>query len=271
MAPTHDHHRFHLGGQLDRRLLHRGRRAAERVEHAHFLAALQERAHDFLDVPDRVRGLEDHAHARDELELLDLGDGVEHDGLILGVRDHADHLGMILVPDHDDLVAVGDEPGRVLLSLRDERAGRVHDLEPEFDRLVLHLRAHSVGPDDHGLIGIQAVQVGDDFQAPLPERAHDLRIVNQLAERFHARAGLVHCVVRHLDGPLHAEAEARVIRDDHFQRCSSCSARSSAIKSMIFLANARTSSRSGWPVLGGITGEPNVSRIGTCRLIERRI
>ena len=125
-------------------------------------------------------------------------------------------LGVSLVADHDELVALARELGDLDVHLVDERAGRVEDREAARGRLLAHRLRHAVGAEDERRAGRHVGEVLDEDRALLLEVVDDVGVVDDLVADVDRRAELVQRALDDLDRAIDAGAEAARLGEDDF-------------------------------------------------------
>src|SRR5512139_1349263 len=115
--------------------------------------------------------------------------------------------------DHD-LVALVLQELRVLLRFCHEGAGQVDDGQPVRLRTGQHIGRYAMGADDQRIAWLEQREILDRRDPRLAQPCDLLGIVDERAETVDLpRAGRLEGRV---DGPLDAEAETRLVRQDHF-------------------------------------------------------
>ncbi|GMA86096.1 hypothetical protein GCM10025868_13460 [Angustibacter aerolatus] len=119
---------------------------------------------------------------------------------------------MALVTDEQDLEVVAGEPARLVVHLRDQRAGRVDRARLQPQSVLVHRRRHAVRREHDRRALRHLVGLVDEDRPALLERAHDVHVVHDLLA--HVDRGAVE-VERLLDG-LHGSVDAGAVAT----RCS---------------------------------------------------
>ncbi len=108
----------------------------------------------------------------------------------------ADDLVVALLADKQDVVVLAGEPLRLVVHLRDQRAGRVDGAQPAPARLGVHARGDAVRGEHHDRSLGHLVGLFDEDRAASPQRLHRVPVVHDLL------ADVNGCTVQ-LERPLH--------------------------------------------------------------------
>ena len=153
-----------------------------------------------------------------EIEPLDVGDILDQKDAVVDLAHRAFDLGMPLVADHDEVVALARELGDLDVDLVHERAGRVEDREAALRRVLAHRLRHAVGAEDERRAYRHVGEVLDEDRALSLEVVDDVGVVDDLVADVDRRAELVERALDDLDRAIDARAEAaRLGEDDLFQ------------------------------------------------------
>ena len=115
---------------------------------------------------------------------------------------------MALVADQQDVEVVLGEAPRLVVHLRDQRAGRVDGLEVALLGLAVHLGRDAVGREDHGLPGRHLVELLDEDRAARLEVGDDVLVVHDLLAHVDRGAVQVQRLLDGHHGPVDAGAVA---------------------------------------------------------------
>ena len=139
--------------------------------------------HDLGCVVHRQRGLQQERHALRVVTVTRLGlGGVLHQGdPARRLAERALDLVVPVVPDEQHRVTAADEPLRLGVHLRHERAGRVDDVQVAAGGLGPHGRRDAVRGEDDGGAVRHLVELLDEYRALPFEIGDDVRVVHDLA------------------------------------------------------------------------------------------
>ena len=176
-----------------------------------------DRGQDLGRVVDAQRGLRHHRQ---------LVAARAHLGHVLGVLDQVDalaqlahrafDLGVALVADHDEFIALLGQLGHLHMHLGDQRAGGVEDLEAALGGLGAHRLADAVRAEHQRGAGRHVGQVLDEDRALGLQVVDHVGVVHDLVAHVDRRAELAQRALDDLDGPVHAGTEAARFGQHHF-------------------------------------------------------
>ena len=143
-----------------------------------------------------------------DLEVVDIGLGLDQDGLLRRLAGRPLDLLVALVADQDDRVALGGELAGLDVDLGDQRAGRVDRAQPALLRVLVDAGRDAVGgEDDHLALGDLGLLLDEDRPALL-ELVHDVLVVDDLLAHVDGLAVEVERVLDRLHGAIDARAIA---------------------------------------------------------------
>ncbi|MPM97279.1 hypothetical protein SDC9_144452 [bioreactor metagenome] len=125
-------------------------------------------------------------------------------------------LGVSLVADHDELVALLGELGYLDVHLGDQRTGGVENLKAPRLGLALHGLAHAVGAEHQGGARRHLVQVFDEDRALVLQIVHHIGVVHDFMAHIDRAAKLLQRALDDLDGAIHTGAEAARLGKNDF-------------------------------------------------------
>jgi hypothetical protein len=113
-----------------------------------------------------------------------------------------------VVADEQDVVLLAGEALRLVVHLRDERAGGVDRAQAAVLRLVAHRGGHAVRGEHHERTLRHLVRLVDEDRATFGQRLHDVHVVDDLLADVDRRAVLLERLLDGLDGPVDTRAVA---------------------------------------------------------------
>src|SRR6185369_190909 len=180
--------------------------------------AALDRGHDLGGIVDRQRrlGHDRERLARRDLDALDVVDVFDEVDAAIELAHGALDLGVSLVADHDELIALARQLGHLHVDLAHQRAGRIEDREASFRRLLAHRLRHAVGAEDERRARRHLAEVLDEDRAFVLEVVDDVGVVDDLVADVDRRAELVERALDDLDRAIDAGAEAARLGEDDF-------------------------------------------------------
>jgi hypothetical protein len=196
-----------LGGVADvllLRLAHRGKAPLHRRQ-------------DLRRVVDRQRRLRHHRElvGLRDLHALDVVDVLDQVDALAELAHRAFDLGVALVADHDEVVALLVQLGDLDVHLAHQRAGRVEDREAARLGLLAHRLAHAVSAEDERGAGRHVGQVLDEDRALGLQVVDDVGVVHDLVAHVDRRAELHQRALDDLDRAVDTGAEATRLGEQH--------------------------------------------------------
>ncbi len=118
------------------------------------------------------------------------------------------HLGVALVADHDEFVALFGELGHLDVHLGHQRAGGVKHMKAALRGLLLHRLAHAVRAEHQRGAGRHVGQVFDEDRALGLEVVDDIGVVHDLVAHVDRAPEFLQCAFDDLDGAIDPRAKA---------------------------------------------------------------
>ena len=187
------------------------RGVADGVYHAHFLGTAEKRRDDGLEIRAGLRGLDDDADLLRERKPAGLFRVADDHGAGR-VRQRGLDLGVALLADDHDLVALGGKTRGRQVHLLHEGAGGVEDLVAEGAGARFLVRGDAVGAQQQR-VALRLLRRRDDGHALLGKASDDARVMYQGAQGVDGDLGALGRLLDHPEGPLDPVAGARLRRD----------------------------------------------------------
>ena len=154
-------------------------------------------------------GIRDH-EARHILRFLDQMDPA------LRLAHGALDLGVPLVPDHDDLLALLAHACHFDVHLGDQRAGRVKNAQAAPLGFLPYRERHAVGGEDHRVAGRHFIELVDEDGTLAAQVVHDELVVHDLVAHINRCSEALQCTLDDLDRAFDARAKAARVGEQDF-------------------------------------------------------
>jgi DNA recombination protein RmuC len=190
--------------------------------------ALPQPPHGLHRLVDRQRRLREPDHAvrvahRHRVDVVRTVDEVDVLGCLAG---RAHDLLVAVVADQQDVDVVSREPLRLVVHLRDQRAGRVDRLQLPLGCLLVDHGGHTMGREDHRRALGHLVRLLDEDRPPLLQRGDDMAVVHDLLAHVDRRTVQVQGLLDGDNGTVDTRAvAARCRQQDALGLCSGSSRR----------------------------------------------
>ena len=166
---------------------------------------------------------------------------------------HAYDLGMPLVADHDELIALFGQLGHLNVHLAHQRAGGIKDGKATVLGLLLHRAAHAVGAENQGGPGRHVRQRLDEDRALGLEVIDHIRVVHDFMAHIDGRAKLLQRALDDLNGAVNASTKAARLGQEDFLRSAHHK-----------IPITWTSNVTGWPASGWLKSNSTAPSSRTC-------
>ena len=128
------------------------------------------------------------------------------------------HLGVALVADHDELIALFVQLGQLHMHLAHQGAGGVKNPESALYRFVLDRPAHPVGAEYQRGSGRHIGQLFDEDRALFFQVVHHVGVVHNLVPHINWPAKFGERMLHDVNRTVHPGAKATRLGQQHF-RC----------------------------------------------------